>query len=66
MGIRVDGIACCNAGDLGKCLESKGPRINNFTFLHLIFRLYLSDFHSLNPHVAQVTLAVQLNQIDQI
>ncbi len=46
----------------------KGPRKNNFTFLpvrtagrpggHLIFRPFLSDFHSLNPRVAQATLAV--------
>ncbi|MCP5007264.1 MAG: hypothetical protein GY941_25490, partial [Planctomycetes bacterium] len=28
---------------------SKGPRKNNFTFLHLIFRPFLSDLQSLNP-----------------
>ncbi len=28
---------------------SKGPRKNNFTFSHLIFKPSLSDLHALNP-----------------
>ncbi len=46
--------------------QSKGLGINNSSFLHLSFRPSLADPQSQNPQRGTTTLAVLLNQIDQI